>query len=306
MFIDEKKLRVRSGKGGDGITSWIRAKRIPRGGPGGGDGGKGGDVVLVADVQLTTFGDMEAIHVARAKDGERGGKNKRAGANGADRVVRVPVGTTVYDDDGGLLLVDHGRGRPERYRSPRAEAGGGSETRASRPPPTRPRRSARPGVEGRQDPQAAAASCRLLADVGLIGLPNAGKSTLLVAPVGTRRRSIADYPFTTLAPHLGIVERPDFTRFVIADLPGLIEGRPATGTGPGGPLPAPRGAHARAGPPRRSRLPRDGSGPDRELPHDPRGARAAYGRGLARAARDRGSPRRPMCWPPDSPPRLRP
>jgi GTP-binding protein len=219
VFIDERVLKVRSGDGGDGIVSWRREKRVPRGGPAGGDGGDGGDVILLADPQLTTFGDMEDIREARAEPGERGGPNKRHGASGADRVVGVPVGTTVYDDETGRKLVD--LAEPERrWRAARGGRGGRGNARfasATDQAPTRAE-SGRPG-----HPHRLRLELRLLADVGLIGLPNAGKSTLL-SRLSAATPRIADYPFTTLAPHLGIVERPDFTRFVVADLPGLIEG----------------------------------------------------------------------------------
>ncbi len=219
MFIDERELAVRSGKGGDGRVAWRREKRVPRGGPAGGDGGRGGSVILFADVQLTTFGDMEEIRVARAEDGHPGGGNNRSGASAADRVVSVPVGTTVYDVASGVRLADLTT-PGERWVAARGGRGGrgnsqfatATNQRPTEAEPGEPREEARLRLE-----------LRVLADVGLVGLPNAGKSTLL-ARLSSATPRIADYPFTTLAPHLGIVDLPDFRRFVLADLPGLIEG----------------------------------------------------------------------------------
>ncbi len=219
MFIDEKQLRVRSGKGGDGITSWRREKREPRGGPAGGDGGRGGSVILLADVQLTTFGDMESIFVVRAKDGERGGPNKRHGAAGPDRILRVPVGTTVYESESGERLADLAADG-DRWIAAKGGKGGLGNARFATATDQAPLKST-PGKPGEE--RLVRVQLRLLADVGLIGLPNAGKSTLL-SRLSAATPKIADYPFTTLAPHLGIVDLPDYSRFVLADLPGLIEG----------------------------------------------------------------------------------
>ena len=219
MFIDEKKLQVRAGKGGDGITSWRREARVARGGPAGGDGGRGGSVILLADPQLTTFGDMESIYVVRAQDGERGGANKCHGKAGEDRMLHVPIGTSVYDERTGRLLSDLGR-EGQRWVAARGGKGGLGNARFATATDQAPVRSTR-GRPGRE--RDLRLELRLLADVGLVGLPNAGKSTFL-ARVTAATPKIADYPFTTLAPHLGIVNLPDFSRFVIADLPGLIEG----------------------------------------------------------------------------------
>ena len=219
MFIDERQLRIRSGAGGDGIVSWRREKRIPRGGPAGGDGGRGGDVIFLADEQLTTFGDMQAVHLVRAADGERGGRNKCHGAQGKERVLHVPVGTTVYDLHDGSKVADLTEAG-ERWVAGRGGRGGQGNARFASATDQAPTK-ATPGRPGRE--RTLRLELRLLADVGLIGLPNAGKSTLL-ARLSSATPRIADYPFTTLLPHLGIVELPDFTRFVLADLPGLIEG----------------------------------------------------------------------------------
>lgn len=219
MFIDERTLRVRAGKGGDGITSWRREKREPRGGPAGGDGGDGGDVILVGDVQLTTFGDMEDVHLVRGQDGERGGKNKRAGRAGSDRFLHLPAGTTIYDAETGDRLVDL-TGDGERWVAAEGGRGGRGNARFASALDQAPTRHEEGTLGGERRVRL---QLRLLADVGLVGLPNAGKSTLLSRLTAATPR-IADYPFTTLAPHLGIIDLPDFSRFVMADLPGLIEG----------------------------------------------------------------------------------
>ena len=219
MFIDERKLRVRAGHGGDGIVSWRREKREPRGGPAGGDGGDGGDVILLADVQLSTFGDMEDIRLARGENGERGGKNKCAGRAGEDRIVNVPVGTTVYDVETGMRLADLAKDG-QRWIAAKGGKGGRGNARFATSTDQAPTRCEE-GTLGEE--RQVRMQLRLLADVGLIGLPNAGKSTLL-SRLSAATPRIADYPFTTLAPHLGIVDLPDYSRFVLADLPGLIEG----------------------------------------------------------------------------------
>ena len=219
MFIDERELVVRSGKGGDGRVAWRREKRVARGGPAGGDGGRGGSVILLADPQLTTFGDMEEVRVARAAEGQPGGTNNRTGAGARDLVLSVPIGTTVYDAGSGEQLADLATSGERWTAAPGGKGGRGNSHFATatnqRPTQSEP---GEPGVEARLRLE-----LRVLADVGLVGLPNAGKSTLL-ARLSSATPRIADYPFTTLAPHLGIVDLPAFRRFVLADLPGLIEG----------------------------------------------------------------------------------
>ena len=219
MFLDERLLTVKSGAGGDGIVAWRREKFVPFGGPGGGDGGRGGDVILLADPQLTTFGDMEQVRRVKAKTGERGRGDKQAGARGPDRVLPVPVGTSVYDADGGALLVDLTE-PGTRWVAARGGEGGRGNARFATSTDQRPARC-EPG--GPAEERHLRLELRLLADVGLVGLPNAGKSTLL-SRVTAATPKIADYPFTTLEPYLGLVDLPDFRRFVIADLPGLIAG----------------------------------------------------------------------------------
>ncbi len=219
MFIDERVVMVRSGDGGDGIVSWRREKREPQGGPAGGDGGDGGNVILIADTELTTFGDMEITRHFRAEHGERGGPSKRSGAKGADRIMRVPVGTTVFDAETDELVIDLDTPNQRVVIAKGGRRGRGNARFATAVDQTPTR--ADPGTPG--ETRQLRLELRLLADVGLVGLPNAGKSTLL-SRLSNATPRIADYPFTTLEPHLGIVDLPDFTRFVMADLPGLIAG----------------------------------------------------------------------------------
>jgi GTP-binding protein len=219
VFIDEREIEVEAGDGGDGIVAWRREKRVARGGPAGGDGGRGGDVVLVADVQLTSFGDVEDVRHLRAEPGERGGPNGRQGRDGRDRVFAVPPGTSVYALEDGRRLADLAE-PGARLVVARGGAGGRGNQRFATATDQAPRR-AEPGVPG--ESRRLRLELRLLADVGFVGLPNAGKSTLLARLTAARPR-IADYPFTTLAPHLGIAELGDGARLVLADLPGLLEG----------------------------------------------------------------------------------
>ncbi len=219
MFVDEIALTVSSGKGGDGIVAFRREKFVPRGGPAGGDGGRGGDVVLLVDPQLTTFGDMPGDRVIRAEDGERGRGDNQHGAAGEDALVRVPPGTTVIDAASGARLLDlvvPG----ERFTAAKGGHGGRGNARFASATDQAPTRFTK---GGRAFTRRLRLELRLLADVGLVGLPNAGKSTML-SRVSKATPKIADYPFTTLEPYLGIVETGNGSRFVLADLPGLIEG----------------------------------------------------------------------------------
>ncbi len=218
-FIDEAVIRVLSGKGGDGCVAFRREAHVPRGGPAGGDGGKGGDVVLVADEQLSTLMDHAYRHHYRAGKGRPGGGDNRTGRSGQDRVVPVPVGTVVYDADSGELLgdlVEPG----QRLVVAKGGRGGKGNAAFATATDRAPRRfeEGGPAVERRLRLE-----LKILADAGLVGLPNAGKSTLLAA-VSRARPKVASYPFTTLNPHLGIVSLDADRRFVLADLPGLVEG----------------------------------------------------------------------------------
>jgi GTP-binding protein len=221
QFIDEAVVTVAAGAGGDGCVAWRREKYVPRGGPAGGDGGKGGDVVFLADAALATLRDQKYQPEIRAERGGSGGGNQRTGADGRDAVVRVPVGTVLRDADAPegapplADLVEPGA----RYVAARGGRGGRGNARFATPTRQTPD-FATPGEPG--ETRRIRLSLKLLADVGLLGLPNAGKSTLLRRISGARPR-VAAYPFTTLFPHLGVVSFGE-RRFVVADIPGLIEG----------------------------------------------------------------------------------
>ncbi len=219
MFIDEAKIFVKAGDGGNGCVSFRREKFVPKGGPDGGDGGDGGAVVFVADANKDTLLDFAGRHHWIAKRGEAGQGKKMAGVNGDDLVIAVPPGTLVYDAEHGLLMAD--LDQPEK-RIVIARAGrGGRGNWHFRSATTQAPRYAEPGTEGEQ--RHLKLELKLIADVGLVGMPNAGKSTLLRA-VSAARPKVADYPFTTLEPQLGIVELIGDRRMVFADIPGLIEG----------------------------------------------------------------------------------
>jgi GTP-binding protein len=218
-FIDEATITVRGGHGGKGCVSFRREKYVPRGGPDGGDGGCGGDVIAVADPQLATLIDQTYQRLAAAEDGRPGSGANRAGAGGADKIVRLPVGTVVTDVQSGEALADlDGPGA----RAVMARGGRGGRGNAFFAGPTRQTpRFAQPGEPGEE--RRVRLELKLLADVAIIGLPNAGKSTL-ISRVSAARPKIADYPFTTLIPQLGVVRIDEGRSFVVADVPGLIEG----------------------------------------------------------------------------------
>ncbi|MGH2760891.1 MAG: GTPase ObgE [Actinomycetota bacterium] len=217
-FVDEVRIRVRAGEGGRGAVSFLREKHKPRGGPDGGDGGHGGSVVLAADDELASLAAYVRGRNQQAAGGERGSGNRRRGADGADLVLPVPVGTVVRDTETSELIADLAR-PGARYTVARGGRGGrGNATLRSRA--DRVPNYAEPGEPGEEHD--VVLELHLVADVGLIGLPNAGKSTLLGA-ISRADPKIGDYPFTTLTPGLGVVER-EGERIVVADLPGLIEG----------------------------------------------------------------------------------
>jgi GTPase len=219
MFIDRAKIHVQGGNGGNGVTAFRREKFVPRGGPSGGDGGRGGDVILLADGSLNTLLHLRYNPHHTAQRGLHGEGSNRSGREGEDHVIRVPVGTQIFDAATGDLLHDlnHDGDRWLAARGGRGGFGNAHFTTSTNRAP-RYHQSGSPGEE--LDLQL---ELKLLADVGLVGFPNAGKSTF-ISTVSAARPKIADYPFTTLEPHLGVVDLGDFRTFVIADIPGLIEG----------------------------------------------------------------------------------
>ncbi len=217
-FLDEAKVYIRSGDGGNGCVSFRREKFIEFGGPNGGDGGKGGDVIVEAVEGLNTLIDYRYQQHFFAKNGRAGMGKDRHGANGADAVLKVPVGTQIYEEDGETLLADLTE-LGQRFVLARGGNGGFGNAYFKSSTNRAPRR-ANPGQPGKE--RTIRLRLKLIADAGIVGLPNAGKSTFL-ARVSAARPKIADYPFTTLQPQLGVVEI-DGREFVLADIPGLIEG----------------------------------------------------------------------------------
>ncbi len=220
MFVDLVEIEVRAGDGGNGVVSFHREKHIAKGGPDGGDGGKGGDVVFEVDDNLMTLMDLKYRKKYTAERGADGSGAQKSGKSGKDVVVRVPSGTMLYDPDDpdNLIadLVDHGR----RFVAARGGRGGKGNVHFKSPTNQAPR-EATPGRPGEK--KTLMLELRLIADVGLVGYPNAGKSTTL-ASVSKAKPKIASYPFTTLAPNLGIVELGNYKSFRMADIPGIIDG----------------------------------------------------------------------------------
>lgn len=219
VLVDQAVIFVRAGKGGDGAVSFRREKYVPKGGPDGGNGGDGGDVVLIGDPQMDTLIGFTQRPHHRAKNGQPGlGKNMH-GAGGDDCLVRVPLGTLVYDEENGELIADVSE-VDQRAVVAKGGAGGLGNDHFKSATNQTPREST-PGEPGEE--KTLRLELKLIADVGLIGLPNAGKSTLLRA-ISRATPKVADYPFTTLEPGLGIAELTDERRLVVADIPGLVEG----------------------------------------------------------------------------------
>ena len=219
MFVDEVEIHVRAGDGGRGCVSFRREKYVPRGGPNGGDGGRGGSVIVEADEGLGTLLDFRYRRHYTAPRGGHGEGSDRHGASGEDLVLRVPVGTTIHEPHAGVLLGDL-TADGERLEVARGGRGGRGNARFATSTNRAPRR-ADPGEAGEE--RTLRLELRLLADVGVVGFPNAGKSTL-VSRLSAARPKIADYPFTTLVPTLGLVRLDEERSFVIADVPGLIPG----------------------------------------------------------------------------------
>jgi len=219
VFVDRAVIEVIGGTGGSGADAFRRESGVPRGGPSGGDGGRGGDVVLTADPQLSTLLDYSYRRHYKAERGMHGEGSNRTGRSGENLVLHVPPGTVAYDADTGELLGEL-LGGEERVVVAKGGRGGRGNARFKSATNQAPRRW-EPGEEGEE--RRVRLELKLIADVGLVGQPNAGKSTLL-ATVTAARPKVADYPFTTLEPNLGVARLSDHRSFVIADIPGIIEG----------------------------------------------------------------------------------
>jgi GTP-binding protein len=222
MFVDEAHIHVKAGDGGPGCVSFRREKFVPKGGPDGGDGGSGGSVVFLADPSKDTLLDFAGKHHWKAERGEAGMGKKMYGRSGQDLLIRVPPGTLIFDEDHGILIADLDE-PAKRLVVARGGKGGRGNWHFKSPTNQAPR-YAEPGTEGQE--RNLKLELKLIADIGLVGMPNAGKSTLLRA-ISAARPKVADYPFTTLEPQLGIVELIGDRRMVVADIPGLIEGAQA-------------------------------------------------------------------------------
>jgi GTPase len=219
QFIDQAQIEVEAGKGGDGIVAFRREKYVPAGGPSGGNGGKGGSVLLVADENLQTLLDFRYNHLFKAENGSRGGPNNRTGANGKDLIIEVPCGTVAYNAETDDIIGDLVEPGQTLLIAEGGKGGLGNKYFLSNR--NRAPEYALPGLAG--EIKSLRLELKLLAEVGIIGLPNAGKSTLISA-LSAARPKIADYPFTTLVPNLGVVRKPTGDGTVFADIPGLIEG----------------------------------------------------------------------------------
>jgi len=219
MFVDNIKLKVKSGKGGQGCVSFRREKFVVKGGPDGGDGGKGGDVIVECDKNTHTLSHFKGRRLLKAKNGRPGEGRKKHGANGEDLILKVPPGTIIKDAETGEILLDM---KEDGERKVLLEGGrGGLGNWHFRGPRNQTPRYAQPGEEGKE--LEIIMELKLIADVGLVGFPNAGKSTL-ISTLSNAKPEIANYEFTTLTPKLGVVRIDEYRSFVMADIPGIIEG----------------------------------------------------------------------------------
>ena len=219
QFIDQAEIEVEGGTGGDGIVALRREKYAPAGGPSGGSGGKGGSVILTTNPNLQTLLDFRYAHRFKAKDGERGGSKSKTGANGDDLIIEVPCGTLAYDLDSDEVIGDLTEPGQQLVIAPGGKGGLGNKHFLSNR--NRAPEQAQRGIGGMI--RRVRLELKLLAEVGIIGLPNAGKSTL-ISTLSAAKPKVADYPITTLVPNLGVVRRPTGDGTVLADIPGLIEG----------------------------------------------------------------------------------
>ena len=219
MFIDYAVIEVHAGNGGSGAVTFRREKYVPKGGPSGGDGGNGGNVILKANVNLHTLLDFRYKKKYKASNGDNGGSSLKDGKNGEDVIIQVPVGTIVKDEESEEILFDLNSDTKEFILAKGGKGGKGNSKFATSTNQTP--RFAEDGKPGEN--KKIILELKLIADVGLVGFPNAGKSTL-ISKISSARPKIADYPFTTLEPNLGIVKYKDFQSFTVADIPGIIEG----------------------------------------------------------------------------------
>ena len=219
MFIDYAEIEVLAGKGGDGAVAFRREKYVPKGGPSGGNGGNGGNVILLADQNLYTLLDFRYKKKYNAGDGDKGGNSLKDGKSGHDVIIRVPVGTVIKDSETEKMLFDLDADGKEIILVKGGKGGKGNSKFAT--PTNQTPRYAEEGKPGEH--KKVILELKLIADVGLVGFPNSGKSTL-ISKISSAKPKIADYPFTTLEPNLGIVKYKDFQSFTVADIPGIIEG----------------------------------------------------------------------------------
>jgi len=219
MFIDYAEVEVQAGKGGDGAVTFRREKYVPKGGPSGGNGGDGGSVIIKAFHNLSTLLDFRYKKIYKAGNGEPGGSSLKDGKNGKDVIIKVPVGCIIKDEETGKTIVDLDDDGKEIVIAKGGKGGKGNSNFAT--PTNQAPRFAEDGKPGEK--KKLIFELKLIADVGLVGFPNAGKSTL-ISKISAAKPKIADYPFTTLEPNLGIVRYKDFESFTVADIPGIIEG----------------------------------------------------------------------------------